>query len=254
MFAVLLYAIKYVDLEYEGGGISEYQFYDTINKQWDDTACTYANNGNGGGRCAKMDCHLSNTKMSLLGFFKHRSYDDWMEQLFKHEGVCVWGQEKYAFMDGAREAWPQGCTDSGSYQSDGEPIYYDIKPTQGGGMTVGLYTDTQCIEEYEPEANDSITPENIMGAFLSNGGGGSNDNYNYDFSQFSFEEGLNYWEESMGQFKVCQPCVAYNLKNVYGAYDDDGNDMYGGDNFDCNDDAGYQNVNQVRNVTSHNNG
>jgi hypothetical protein len=45
-------------------------------------------------RCAKMDCHLSDTHWSLLGFFKHKDYDDWMEQLFKHEGICVWTDEE----------------------------------------------------------------------------------------------------------------------------------------------------------------
>eukprot|EP00980_Cylindrotheca_fusiformis_P002050 scaffold451_cov121-Cylindrotheca_fusiformis.AAC.6 len=234
---------QYVDLEYEGGGIGEYQYYNIDKGSWDATSCNYASNGNS--RCAKMDCHLDNTHFSLLGFFKHQSYDDWMEQLFKHEGVCVWGMQQYSFMNAARETWPQGCADSGYTTSSGEPIYYDLKPTSQGGMAVGLYTDTKCIVEYGSDggSDSSITVENILGNFLI-GGDGSGDGDDYDFSNLSFEEAMGMWEYGFEHFKTCQPCVAYNLNNVggYAYYDDDANQ--GGDNFDCYDQADYTNVNQ----------
>ena len=35
-----------------------------------------------------------------------------MEQLFKHEGMCVWTEEEYAFMKNARKAWPKGCANT----------------------------------------------------------------------------------------------------------------------------------------------
>lgn len=73
----------YVDLEYEGGGIGEYQYFNRTSGEWDDTACYYAeggshhsgsgdgNDGEGYGdynsRCAKMDCHLEDTHFSVLG-------------------------------------------------------------------------------------------------------------------------------------------------------------------------------------------
>jgi hypothetical protein len=235
---------QYVDLAYEGGGISEYQFYNVDNDGWDDSACSYAENGNS--RCKKMDCHLDSTDFSLLGFFKHRSYDDWMEQLFKHEGVCVWGMKQYSFMNSARESWPSGCTDSGHTSSNGNPIYYDLRPSSKGGMRIGLYTDTRCIVEYSSEgSSDPNTVENILGNFLAGGDGGSGDNGDYDFSGLTFNEAMGLWDYGMDHFKVCQPCVAYNLNYVNGYdsnYGDDG--MSGGDNFDCNDQAGYTNVNQ----------
>jgi hypothetical protein len=232
-------------LEYEGGGIAEYQYYNVDNNAWDASSCSYAENGNS--RCAKMDCHLDNTNFSLLGFFKHEGIDDWMEQLFKHEGVCVWGMQQYSFMNSARETWPQACTDSGNTSSNGSPIYYDLKPTSKGGMAIGLYTDTQCIVEYKSEgSNDPNTVANILGNFLTGDGGGSNDGGNYDFSGLSFNEAMGLWDYGFEHFKVCQPCVAYNLKNVGGSsssyYDDDANS--GGDNFDCYDQADYTNVNQ----------
>jgi hypothetical protein len=70
----------YVDLDYAGGGIGEYQFYDRHSQNWDKTSCVAKS-----GRCAKMDCHLKETNFQLLGFFKEPNYHEWMEQLFK---VC----------------------------------------------------------------------------------------------------------------------------------------------------------------------
>mmetsp|Transcript_26805 Transcript_26805/g.62659 ORF Transcript_26805/g.62659 Transcript_26805/m.62659 type:complete len:524 (-) Transcript_26805:297-1868(-) len=230
----------YVDLEYEGGGIGEYQYWNATQNIWDTTAC----DASGSSRCAKMDCHQENTHFSLLGFFKHKSYDDWMEQLFKHEGICVWNDEEYAFMKNARKAWPQGCVDSYTTTDSGDEIYYDIKPIQGGDIRVGLYSDTQCIKEYNPSGNDDpITVENILGNFfLANSGSG--DDYYYDFSSDSLEDSMARWDSAFGKFRICQPCVAYDLDNADGTkfYDDDNGNA--GDMFDCYDDADYTNVNQ----------
>jgi len=268
----------YVDLDYEGGGIGEYQYYDTQTQQWDATSCNYggggdggSGDGDGGDRCAKMDCHLEDSNFSLLGIFKHKSYDDWMEQLFKHEGMCVWTDTEYSFMSNAREAWPQGCEESYSTTSSGNPIYYDLKPTQGGGMTIGLYTDTRCVEELH---SDSISVESVVGNLLmeAGSGDGSGDQNDDDASKYdTLEESFAAWDSAFAKFKICQPCVAHDLTNVgyntdddaskgdgywtYNSkYDDDAyyDDQYnaddggGGDysDFDCYDDAGYTNVNQ----------
>jgi hypothetical protein len=238
-------------MDYGGGGIGEYQYWNRFTKQWDKSACEYS----GSSRCAKMDCHLETTHFSLLGFFKHKSYDDWMEQLFKHEGICVWTDEEYAFMKNARESWPQGCIDSYTTADGGINIYYDVKPIMGGDIRVGLYTDTACTEEYS--GNDSsITVENILGNFLVNNGGGSHDNnnnYNYDFSGDSLDDSFDRWDTAFDAFHTCQPCVAYDLENVDGTKytnNDDGGGNGGGNGagnrFDCYDDADYTNVNQVR--------
>lgn len=76
----------YIDLDYAGGKIGEYQFYDRAEQRWDTTSCQAHN-----GRCAKMDCHLPSTHFSLLGFFKEPNYHEWMEQLFKHRTLFSWG-------------------------------------------------------------------------------------------------------------------------------------------------------------------
>jgi hypothetical protein len=233
-------------LEYEGGGIGEYQYWDRFNKQWDTTSCDYSESS----RCAKMDCHLENTHFSLLGFFKHKSYDDWMEQLFKHEGICVWTDEEYAFMKKAREAWPQGCIDTYYTTDGGVEIYYDVKPIQGGDITIGLYTDTQCIKEYD-NSDASISVDNILGNFLLNNGGSGDNNNNYDFSSDTLAQSLARWDSAFGAFHQCHPCVAYDIENVDGTKYTNNDDANGGggqagDPFDCYDDADYTNVNQVR--------
>jgi hypothetical protein len=193
-------------------------------------------------RCAKMDCHLKSTHWSLLGFFKHKDIDEWMGQLFKHEGVCVWTANQYNFMKNARNAWPQACTSSGTTTSNGENIYYD-----------------------------PITLENVVGNFLVNGNGNSHSNdKNENSNSQNYEtlsDAVTAWDEAFSVWMQCQPCTAYDRHNYgysanddayrgssynsyrYG-YDDDYawkyyySSKYGGSDFDCYDDADYTNVNQ----------
>lgn len=200
-----------------------------------------------------MDCHLEDTHFSLLGFFKHRSYDDWMGQLFKHEGMCVWSDEEYAFMKNARKAWPRGCTDSGATTEEGESIYYDIKPISGGRITVGLYLDTQCIVDY---TSDTDKVEEILGNFFLNrqGSHDNGNNGNYDFSSDTLKQSLKRWNSAFDVWQTCQPCIAYDLENTDGQKYLDyyyynrnlgGESSPKGDIFECYDDAGYTSVNQV---------
>lgn len=188
-----------------------------------------------------------------------------MEQLFKHEGVCVWNQEQYAFMKNARKAWPKGCAVSDQTTLSGRPIYYAMAPGQGASMKMGMYTDEQCTQEY---SGVNANVEQVLGNFLTNveASHDSGDNGDYDFSGWSLPQALKYWQSSMEVFTTCQPCIAYDLNNVgfnggeqgssYGTYqcedDNNGYDDWGGgggggcveDDFDCYDDAGYTNVNQ----------
>lgn len=100
---------QYVDLDYEGGGIGEYSFYNRHEDTWDTTSCIAAD-----GRCAPMDCHLPETNFKLLGVFKEQNFGQWMEQLFKHEGICVWTDEEYEFMQDERVA--RGLYHDGDYR------------------------------------------------------------------------------------------------------------------------------------------
>jgi hypothetical protein len=225
-------------------------------------------------RCAKMDCHLENTHFSVLGkinfhsgtslmsnifivncvstyhlmrlifnshyvgFFKHRNYDDWMEQLFKHEGMCVWTDEEYAFMKNARKSWPRGCTATGTTIPTGDEdgteiaLYYNIRPLRSGRISVGLYTDTQCVLEYPA---DTSTVEGVVGNIFSKQNSHDSGDGNYDFSSDSLSDSLNRWNSAFDVWRMCHPCVAYDLENVNGTkYTDDDDDDYYNRNYNYN--------------------
>lgn len=282
---------QYVDEGYEGNGVGEYMYYDRKNDVWDNRACKAAGENH---RCVKMDCHLSNTKFSLLGFFKEPNYNDWMEQLFKHEGDCVWTDEEYGFMQGSREVWPQGCTDSGLTALEGEEtvsIYYDIAPSRYGEFEIGLYTEASCVVKYsgslsateamrrlvcgdvdggrrledgdpclagKSNYNDAIQVLKQQGYYKDEDGDGNHDNRG-DIWELASK--LEEWNAGFDVWKQCQPCKTYDLTNIVAGTDYDSNSdglrynwtsaaMNGGeadgdDPFECNDAAGYDNVNQV---------
>lgn len=240
----------YVDPHYSGGQIGEYQFYNRHKQNWDTTSCIAKN-----GRCAKMDCHLKDTKFKLLGFFKEPNYHEWMEQLFKHEGVCIWNDAEYEYMQEDRELWPCQCTNTFATDENGNYLYYDTKPMPKGRIGLGLYTDSRCSQDY---SHSKKRLEEVLETYVSS--------YNYQKNQKNEDDDSNYfrsnvynltvhktiekWNNAFDAFKVCQPCKAYNLgynpnTNGYrqgGWYDDDGYGNYNA--FTCNDDADYTNVNQ----------
>merc|ERR1719217_227453 len=220
-----------------------------------------------------MDCHEEDTSFAIIGFFKHESIDDWFEQLFKHEGMCVWDEETYSFVKNARKAWPTGCVATGTTANVNgrtEYLYLNIRPVQYGRISFGLYTDEACIESY---STDLDTIESIIGNKFTQDNGshhsGSGDNGDYDFSDESLEESMERWNAALDVWRICHPCVAHDIENTAGdMYTDDGynngynNNYYNwynyggrkrklggeysaqGDIFECYDDAGYTSVNQ----------
>jgi hypothetical protein len=240
---LLFHTQQYVDLDYQGGGIGEYSYYDAYKNSWDESACEI----HGNGRCAPMDCHdSSSTTWTLMGVFKEAEYygnDAFFEQLFKHEGVCVWNNDDtYDFMSEARESsWTQGCVKTGTCVS-GQCLYLDLKPTLNGNMTYGLYQDEICKTEYIGSAVSVDDIAKKMGLL--------------------YGSSLDQWNDAMEVFKVCQPCMAYNLgvtspsSSYSNNYGDDNGDYYYGDDpnegyFQCDDDADYTNVNQCMKYRSH---
>jgi hypothetical protein len=177
-----------------------------------------------------------------MGIYKEAVWyggDAFFEQLFKHEGVCIWNDdEAYEFMDESREQWTTGCVLSGTIDENGDYIYIDLKPSYNGNMYYGLFTDDVCKTEYNGNSVDVDTIASNMNLMSSS-----------DIEQ---------WNTYMEPFKVCQPCKTYNLNSGYsnsdngggeGDYDidDDPNNGY----FQCNDDAGYTNVNQCMKFRTH---
>jgi hypothetical protein len=217
---------QYVDPNYEGGGISEYKIYNPSNGAYDTSSCSSS------GRCAAMDCHDSSTETwQLMGIYKEAVYyggDAFFEQLFKHEAYCVWNSEDaYEFMSDSREMWTQGCVDTGYTDQYDNIVYIDMKPGYNGNMQNSLYSDEICKTEY-------------------NGSDLDVDSVAYSLGLLSGDD-LSLWNSYLEPFKVCQPCKAYNL----GGSRRDLSNYNNGGSFQCDDDAGYTNVNQCMKFRAH---
>lgn len=112
---------------------------------------------------------------------------------------------------------PQKCKSTGTTSENGTALYYHLKPLSDGNVTIGLYTDGACSQDY---TGSYVTIEQL----------GWDQSY------------IDTWNEYFEIFKVCQPCTAYSLQYVSSERRE-----LGGQNgiFDCYDDAEYTNVNQV---------
>ena len=246
-----------MDLDYSGGGLGEYKIWDHAKNDWDTSTCGKT----GGKRCVKMDCHLPETHYSLIGYYKEPNYREWMEQLFKHEGICAWDfwddEDTYQAMQDMRETWPEQCTE---VQVNGEYVYFDLAPQTGGRLDIGIYSDSSCYEKY----NGSITVADALKAYH----GGYDDDYNmfnyrdddaYDPHEaqedmkgntYLLEKNIKIWNDAFDVWHSCNPCKAYDLSNDGSNSNGDEDDHDDNDDSDnkglwaCDDDAGYHNVNQ----------
>lgn len=206
--------------------------------------------------------------------------DGWCEQLFKHEGYCVWGgaskgEDMYEFMEGARKGFPEGCTSSGQTDSSGNLLYYDLKPEYSGGVSVGMYSDDECTIDTGMSLSKI---ESMIGNVIANGGSGDHHRRQLG-NDYSLYESVEKFNEGLATWSICRPCIAHDLLNYNGKVyagmcyddgyyggDDDKNSYYnyysnynyvddqvaGGEHcpkgakYECYDKAGYTNVNQVR--------
>jgi hypothetical protein len=265
----------YHDPGYRGNSIGQYQFYNHVGGgTWDTSTCQTTS------RCAKMDCHASRSNFELIGVFKEADgLTDWAEQLFKHEGYCIWDGDKdddeendnnegsgsgdgdgddgyssssdYEFMSNRQEYMSQGCYGMYLTDDDGNSVYRGVRPLPGGNITDALYTDEDCTQRFAMSFGDYIVKWYT--------------NFYYDQDQGKeiaeqWSQHTVRWNELMMDYHVCQPCRAYNKVPMY---EDDGgedkdrrrltrnlnqNDDGEGDEeqwgYNCYDDAGYRNCNQ----------
>jgi hypothetical protein len=220
-----------------------------------------------------MDCHEKGSNFKLLGYFKELDYTEWMEQTFKHMGICIWDDDTTKVMYSDRTVWPQYCTASETVdETTGNILYFDMMPLPEGRITIGLYTDQLCNTVY----SGKYTAEEVLywaehgqgtGGFENNDDDNNDDNddgqsnyYNngggrgrmldVDYEEgdyYSLEHGISEWNEGFDYFKVCQPCMTYTPPYKWGAnastkdsntYDDNNCDFDMG-KFQC------QAVNQV---------
>lgn len=232
-----LLSVQYVDLDYEGNGLSEYKIYNTESNSWDKSACEASDSS----RCVKMDCHNRGTHFKPLGYFLEDAPADFLQLLAQHQGSCTWSETRANAVEDSLEWLPQGCTQSEVvvHGTQGSAMYvkFDLKPTRGGGVEIGLYMDYKCSQEY---TGSEVTVDQVLTNY-----------YGYDIEA---EQDLKYLNEALNAFKVCNPCRTYDFsydpsQNAADDEDDgnDGNDD-GGDpnneNFICEDYAGYAGVNQ----------
>jgi hypothetical protein len=140
-----------------------------------------------------------------------------MEQLFKHEGMCVWSDEQYAFMKHARKQWPKGCASTGQTKTIGgtkHTLYYNIKPLRSGRIAFGLYTDEQCIEEYSANTK---TVESIIGNVWQNADSHDNGEGDSESLADSLASGQDLWDDAFDVWHYCHPCVAHDVENTDGS-------------------------------------
>jgi hypothetical protein len=193
-----------------------------------------------------MDCHEPNTHFKLVGVFKESDgLVDWAEQLFKHEGYCVWNSSAYSFMQNQREYWPTSCLRASLADSYGNTLYLHLLPGGDGNMTIGVFSDDKCTEE----STTTTFSDYVVMYYVYNYG--SEDKGTS--AALSWEYTFEMWNEYMNTYKICQPCRAYSLnkseqssENGEGRYlenDGEGDEEQWG--YNCYDDAGYTNCNQV---------
>jgi hypothetical protein len=108
-------------------------------------------------------------------------------------------------------------------------------------MTLTLYTDPICYQEYDL-SDDTIDSTLNVDSILQQAG-------------YLSSEQMRQFNDAMTTFHRCQPCRAYNLDNTNGQLYYDGNDNNNNNNYysdndphypkySCYDVAGYTNVNQ----------
>lgn len=246
--------LQYRDPSYSGGSIGEYAYYDWEQQIWDESTCHTE-------RCAKMNCHEKESEFELIGVFKETDgLEDWAEQLFKHQGYCLWDGDKqddaqdnadsgdenyevsdYEFMQTEREEWSAECTSLGYTDQNGLPLYTGIQPLAAGEMAFGLFTDAYCSHPSEYHEY-----QDYLRVYYTSSGYSETDT---EALIANYEATVARWNRLLNPYKVCQPCSAYN--KVVVANDERRRELNDGEGdseqwgYNCYDDAGYTNCNQV---------
>ena len=269
----------YRDPHYKGNSIGEYQYYNVTSGDYSKDYCQ-GNNKVWPNRCVRMDCHEPNTHFQLVGVYKEADgLMDWAEQLFKHQGYCLWADqaamgsnneweeeqqegsgdgdnhnnndETYEFMESYREWWPSYCRQLYYTAYDGSTLYMDLKPQAEGNISVGIYSDDLCATPSGYTFGDYIMMYYSYYGYQDKG----------QQVVETWETAINQWNDYMSVYKICQPCRAYSLQksaagDANSGSGDNNNNRYrfleenDGDGeeeqwgYNCYDDAGYTNCDQ----------
>jgi len=245
----------YRDQRYRGNAIGEYQLYNFTSGDYTSAYCANQDSfwSKLTQRCVRMDCHEPNTHYKLVGVFKESDgLVDWAEQLFKHQGSCLWAEDDYETMEGYRTWWPSYCRQLYYTDYDGNTLYMDLRPQSEGNIGVGIYSDDLCVTP------SSYTFSDYILMYYSY--------YGYQDKAYqvieTWETTLAEWNQYMNVYKVCQSCRAYDVNeeddndnSQSGSQDNRGNrnrwleenDGEGKEEpngYNCYDAAGYTNCNQ----------
>jgi len=151
-----------------------------------------------------------------------------MEQLFKHEGTCVWSSDEYSVAQSTRDMVKANQCVAAGVDANSNVLYGGVGPLPGGNIGVTLYTDATCNVLYKGTTTIDGLCAGTCNSNNNNkknrdlGGGGNNNKgaCGYYCYANSFNDAMNVW-------KQCQPCTAYT-PGYYGSYQ-------------CSDAAGYNN-------------
>lgn len=177
--------------------------FDPETNQWSKCASTK--------RCVQMDCHLgSSSNFELLGLYKVSNYNDWLYSLGMNIASCDNVDRTSLIYD---EMLPEGCVqiNNGNNNNGQGGLYYALKPTAGGSIDLGLYTDSSCSIEYtrgDKNVYSLISNRQNRRSLEENGNNGN--------GQMSLSTYMTSLNQALDQYKVCTPCRAYNIPHLKG--------------------------------------
>jgi len=93
-----------------------------------------------------------------------------MEQLFKHEGVCVWGWNIYGNMNGLRKMVKPNMCVFVSYDANNLPYYIGWQPMAGGNLGLMLYSDERCSEYF----TGTVSVDDVCSNYVANNNNNNN--------------------------------------------------------------------------------
>ena len=203
-----------------------------------------------------LDCHEPDTHFQLVGVFKETDGLEWFtEQLFKHQGYCLWNENQYEFMQTYQSYLPTYCKQLYYPDNHDNPLWVNVQPQPDANVGIAVYSDDKCTQ-----ISKHTSLEDYLQMFYEVNGDSAQKGKQM---ARAWTRALKQWNQHMNIYKTCQPCRAYSL---YRSDDDDDDDKASGSQdeerkrflnedgegdeeqwgYDCYDDAGYTNCNQVR--------
>lgn len=151
-----------------------------------------------------LDCHTANTNWELLGIYRQEFYE-FFEQVTKH----LWYYNDYEYIvayTGLSYLNDGECSMVGS-DYYGQDVYAAPRPLQGGSFEMGLYSDMQCLVNYEGEKNY----DEFLGNYYANAEEWGDDDYykRANAQSRTKEYTMTLFNEVFEEFKYCTLCIDY---------------------------------------------